>query len=602
MHKPLQPALLLTLIGLAARRPTADMVGDVRRPVRCVPRAPVVRRAAHPAHADARAISRCSTPPTRSSVAIEAVPDSGRAHVSAPTRTRRRSAPAAPVIAALHPSQQAATGTACDAIRRERPPGDRRYRRRAQVRRSDRRGSSVAARARRRARARRTRYRPFEPWPASTFEPCCLLGSDAATMKPFALSSLSQLRPGRAAGADERRLGARRYNEVKTLGARAQHAAHAGADRDRAVLGVERAAAVSRLGGRSPADRDVGCRRPRAVPRACWSMAISDARDRRCSTPSTRYGFWRPITAIRNADLDGSDATERDAGWMPLLVYVSLHPEYPCAHCTVGAALRGRPGLAFLGDGELASAGSRMKAADARRPHDGRAKLANALSDFVPEVANARIWSGVHYRNSTEAGMATGERDRPLGRRDAAAPAAGNALIDVGGTRTRARRAGTPASCGRALRAFRLVVARSKRSIRAKKSPPKRGWREPGRRGFRTGGSRRDRSAAMQESNQKPTTEAGRGVSDLPLCRSSGSDTRARFAPRSPARARPSLPDPGTSSRRRYRVRARPRRWRSSRPRTRSGASTCCPWLYVVICVLLRLGVRSGLLAGTGGL
>ena len=27
------------------------------------------------------------------------------------------------------------------------------------------------------------------------------------------------------------------------------------------------------------------------------------------------YNFWRPVTAIRNGDQDGNDATERDASW-----------------------------------------------------------------------------------------------------------------------------------------------------------------------------------------------------------------------------------------------------------------------------------------------
>ena len=29
------------------------------------------------------------------------------------------------------------------------------------------------------------------------------------------------------------------------------------------------------------------------------------------------YNFWRPLTAIRNGDMDSNDATERDAGWTP---------------------------------------------------------------------------------------------------------------------------------------------------------------------------------------------------------------------------------------------------------------------------------------------
>ena len=31
------------------------------------------------------------------------------------------------------------------------------------------------------------------------------------------------------------------------------------------------------------------------------------------------YNFWRPLTAIRNGDIDGNYATERDAEWMPLM-------------------------------------------------------------------------------------------------------------------------------------------------------------------------------------------------------------------------------------------------------------------------------------------
>ena len=40
------------------------------------------------------------------------------------------------------------------------------------------------------------------------------------------------------------------------------------------------------------------------------------------------YNFWRPVTAIRNGDKDGNDATERDPGWTPLNA-TPMHPEYP---------------------------------------------------------------------------------------------------------------------------------------------------------------------------------------------------------------------------------------------------------------------------------
>ena len=50
------------------------------------------------------------------------------------------------------------------------------------------------------------------------------------------------------------------------------------------------------------------------------------------------YGLWRPVTAIRNGDIDGNDATERVTDWVPFIA-TPMHPEYPCAHCSVSGAL-----------------------------------------------------------------------------------------------------------------------------------------------------------------------------------------------------------------------------------------------------------------------
>src|SRR5207247_9627087 len=54
------------------------------------------------------------------------------------------------------------------------------------------------------------------------------------------------------------------------------------------------------------------------------------------------YNFWRPITAIRNGDTDGNDATARDASWLPFLD-TPMHPEYPSPHCILSAAVGARP-------------------------------------------------------------------------------------------------------------------------------------------------------------------------------------------------------------------------------------------------------------------
>jgi len=52
------------------------------------------------------------------------------------------------------------------------------------------------------------------------------------------------------------------------------------------------------------------------------------------------YNFWRPITAIRNCDIDGNPATEREATWQPI-ANTPMHPEYPCAHCIQSGSVAG---------------------------------------------------------------------------------------------------------------------------------------------------------------------------------------------------------------------------------------------------------------------
>jgi hypothetical protein len=52
------------------------------------------------------------------------------------------------------------------------------------------------------------------------------------------------------------------------------------------------------------------------------------------------YNFWRPITAIRNGDIDDNPATEREATWQPIAP-TPMHPEYPCAHCVQSGTVAG---------------------------------------------------------------------------------------------------------------------------------------------------------------------------------------------------------------------------------------------------------------------
>jgi hypothetical protein len=114
------------------------------------------------------------------------------------------------------------------------------------------------------------------------------------------------------------------------------------------------------------------------------------------------YAFWRPVTAIRNGDLDGNDATERAASWVPL-IDTPMHPEYPCAHCIVAATI-GTVLRAEIGAGATPTLTASSPTAG------GAVRTWSTIEAFVAEVANARVYGGVHYRSSTKAAAAMGEQ------------------------------------------------------------------------------------------------------------------------------------------------------------------------------------------------
>ena len=116
---------------------------------------------------------------------------------------------------------------------------------------------------------------------------------------------------------------------------------------------------------------------------------------------SDTYNFWRPVTAIRNGDLDASDATERDPAWEPF-ISTPLHPEYPCAQCVTQASVATVLQAAFGDDIPEVTLTSSTAPGVIRR--------FTRLSTYVDEVVNARIYDGVHYRTSGEVGAAMGRQ------------------------------------------------------------------------------------------------------------------------------------------------------------------------------------------------
>jgi hypothetical protein len=104
------------------------------------------------------------------------------------------------------------------------------------------------------------------------------------------------------------------------------------------------------------------------------------------------YNLWRPLTAIRNADVTGNEATPRDAAWMPL-IETPMHPEYPCAHCISSSAAANVMQIVLGNDLPEFSMTSPALPGVTRRW--------TRLQDYSDEVSNARVYGGVHYRFST---------------------------------------------------------------------------------------------------------------------------------------------------------------------------------------------------------
>lgn len=218
-------------------------------------------------------------------------------------------------------------------------------------------------------------------------------------VRPFALVQADQMRPGPPPALTSPEWAAD-YNEVREFGARSSATRSARQTEDaRFWLAVD---------GRVyyPVTRTVAARRTvdlldsarlfalTAVARADALIAVLDAK--------YHYEFWRPVTAIRNGDLDGNPATPRDAAWLPLDATPS-HPEYPCAHCIASASIAAVVETLF--------GASDVPEVTLESPTlPGTVHRWTNVRDFSREVSEARIWAGFHYRFSTRVAQDMGFR------------------------------------------------------------------------------------------------------------------------------------------------------------------------------------------------
>jgi hypothetical protein len=121
---------------------------------------------------------------------------------------------------------------------------------------------------------------------------------------------------------------------------------------------------------------------------AVLNLSLSDSLIA-CWDSKYRYVFWRPITAIR-AGLTPADADPLWEPWLDSTSGTPAHPEYPSAHSSMSGA------AAFI----LAAAfGENTDFSLTSEVRPGTRSFHN-FSDAVAEIADARVFGGIHFRTS----------------------------------------------------------------------------------------------------------------------------------------------------------------------------------------------------------
>jgi hypothetical protein len=131
-----------------------------------------------------------------------------------------------------------------------------------------------------------------------------------------------------------------------------------------------------------------------------------------CWNDKYYWQFWRPITAIREADTDGNPATEADPTWLPLFdpatpvchppaLFTPPFPDHPSGHaCATSAFVHTLRN--FFGTDRIAFSAFSNKSCTTRS--------FDRFSDALEEVIDARVWAGIHFRTADEQGAMLGKK------------------------------------------------------------------------------------------------------------------------------------------------------------------------------------------------
>jgi hypothetical protein len=112
---------------------------------------------------------------------------------------------------------------------------------------------------------------------------------------------------------------------------------------------------------------------------------------------SNGSSFWRPVTAIQLADQDDNAATDADPNWLPLLP-TPPYPSYSSGLSTVGGAA-GKILEQFFGTDDISFTSTAPNIPD---------RMFTSFSQMSQEVADSRMYGGIHFRFEDERGRSDG--------------------------------------------------------------------------------------------------------------------------------------------------------------------------------------------------
>ena len=249
---------------------------------------------------------------------------------------------------------------------------------------------------------------------------------------PFVLTSGDQFRPDKQPDLDSAEY-TTAFNEVKEFGSATSTSRTA--DQTATAHFWNNSAAPGSPGhlnlmGRIAAEQQGNTLEQNARLFAALNVAIADAFIG-CWDTKYEYGFWRPVTGIREAANDGNPDTVADTTWTPL-ISTPAHPSYISGHSSVSGAAAAVLAEFF----ETDNISFTLPSQDPTRP----ARFFTSFSQAAEESAVSRLYGGIHWSFDNNVGLDLGNAVgqyvmanflRPV-EREAAAGVVNGELIVVG--------------------------------------------------------------------------------------------------------------------------------------------------------------------------